>query len=496
MASFPAASLRTRLIAGLVALVTVGLLVANVATYSALQSFLLARVDEQLTAAVEPVALELQSSIGPRRGARPSGRALIPAGTYAVLVNDSGAVLAELPLRNDGPAPRLPGAIGAQEGESWHTVTAREGEERLRLLSTPVLLVGGADGALVLSVPLTDVEQTLRRLLAIEITVSLLVLALLTAAGLWVVRLGLRPLRRMEEAAGAIAAGDLGRRIEDADERTEVGRLGLALNAMLGHLEAAFSERTESERRLRRFIADASHELRTPLTSIRGYAELFRRGAADRPEDLANAMRRIEDEAKRMGVLVDDLLLLARLDQGRPLERRAVDLVRVAEDAVADAGATDPERRFLFEPQPPVLVEGDEARLRQVAANLVSNAMLHTPADTTVLVRVAQQGGTAVLEVADDGPGLQPEHAARIFERFYRGDGSRTRASGGTGLGLSIVAAIAEAHGGRATVTSSPGAGATFTVSLPAQTQQAEPQPRPQPPAPQPAGVASGRKDL
>ena len=489
----PAASLRTRLIAGLVALVTVGLLVANVATYSALQSFLLERVDEQLSAAVEPVALDLESRIRAQRGGRPGPRALIPAGTYAVLVGADGAVLAELALRNDGPAPRLPVGLGTQQSETWHTVTAREGGERLRLVSTPVGLAGGANGSLVLSVPLTDVEQTLRRLVAIEVTVSLIVLALLAAAGLWVVRLGLRPLGRMEVAAGAIAAGDLGRRIDDADDRTEVGRLGLALNAMLGHLESAFAERTESERRLRRFVADASHELRTPLTSIRGYAELFRRGAADRPEDLANAMRRIEEEAKRMGVLVDDLLLLARLDQGRPLDRRPIDLVTVAEDAVADAGAAAPGRRFVLDAPSSVVVEGDEARLRQVAANLVSNATVHTPPDTTVRVRVAQEGDTAILQVADDGPGFTPEHAARVFERFYRGDESRTRASGGTGLGLSIVAAIAEAHGGRATVTSAPGAGATFTVSLPAHV--APPTPDAQPAPDLAVEVSSGRKD-
>jgi two-component system OmpR family sensor kinase len=214
-------------------------------------------------------------------------------------------------------------------------------------------------------------------------------------------------------------------------------------------------------------VADASHELRTPLTSIRGYAELFRRGAAERPADLEKAMRRIEEESVRMGLLVDDLLLLARLDQGRPLDRSPVDLVRVAADAVDDARAAAPERSISLEAPDRLVIEGDDLRLRQVAANLVANAYQHTPAETPVVVRVTTGEGEAVLEVADRGPGLDPEAAQKVFERFYRADPSRARSGGGSGLGLSIVAAIAEAHGGRATVDSTPGTGACFRVSLP-----------------------------
>ncbi|HSH62458.1 MAG TPA: HAMP domain-containing sensor histidine kinase, partial [Acidimicrobiales bacterium] len=352
------------------------------------------------------------------------------------------------------------------------------------------------DGALVVALPLREVQQTLRRLLVIEAVVTVAVLVLVGGVGFWVVRMGLRPLGQIEATAGAIAGGDLTRRIERDDERTEVGRLGRALNAMLGHIESAFAERTASEQRLRRFVADASHELRTPLTSIRGYAELFRRGASERPEDLSTAMRRIEEESGRMGVLVEDLLLLARLDQGRSLTRSPVDLVQVASDAVADLRVVDPDRPVSLEcgdleGGAGVVVDGDESRLRQVAANLLSNARLHTPSGTPVHVRVRASHATAALEVADEGPGLPPEQSQRVFERFYRADPSRSRASGGSGLGLSIVAAIAGAHGGNATVESTPGRGATFRVELPLETATGPAAPGPGP-GPRPSPGAEG----
>ncbi len=283
----------------------------------------------------------------------------------------------------------------------------------------------------------------------------------------WVIKLGLRPLEDMQETAGAIAAGDLSRRIDVVDANTEVGRLGIALNEMMQQIESAFAARAASEGRLRRFVGDASHELRTPLTSIRGYAELFRRGAADRPEDLAKAMRRIEEEADRMGSLVDDMLLLARLDQGRPLERQPVDLTRLTRDAVDDARAVAPNRPIDFSPNGAVFVPGDELRLRQVLGNLLQNANRHTPPDTPVHVRVVNGEEEAVIEVADEGPGMATEDANRVFERFWRSDPSRTRSSGGAGLGLAIVAAIAGAHGGRAEVQSAPGQGSVFRVHLP-----------------------------
>ena len=459
-------SLRGRLVAGVLVLVAAGLGVASVATYAALRSFLTTRVDQQLVAAVAPVGRELL--IGSRPGLRQTSKAVVPLGTHAQLRDGHGEVVATLTSKfgdDDQPTPELPADLGlVDEGRRLFSVDARGGGPPFRVLATPL---SDGDGALVLALPLREVQQTLRRLLVIEGVVSLTVLAILGGLAFWVVRVGLRPLAHIEATAGAIAAGDLTRRIEREDERTEVGRLGRALNTMLGHIERAFAERTESEKRLRRFVADASHELRTPLTSIRGYAELFRRGASDRPDDLATAMRRIEEEADRMGVLVEDLLLLARLDQRRSLERSPVDLVQVASDAVGDFRVVADDHPVDFRGDGPVVVSGDEARLRQVAANLLSNGRVHTPTGTPLHVRVETVEGSAVLEVADDGPGLTAEEAERVFEPFYRADPSRSRASGGSGLGLSIVAAIAEAHGGAATVDSSPGTGTTFRVTVP-----------------------------
>jgi len=291
----------------------------------------------------------------------------------------------------------------------------------------------------------------------------------------WLVRVGLRPLEGMGETAGSIAAGDLSRRVEPADARTEIGRLGLALNAMLAQIEAAFDERRASESRLRRFVADASHELRTPLTSIRGYAELFRRGAGSRPEDLAKTMRAIEAEASRMGILVDDLLLLARLDQGRPLEREPVNLSRVASEAVESARAIEPDRPGDLEFDGPAMVAGDRGRLRQVLDKLLDNARVHTPAGTGVKLSLGTEADCVLLSVADQGPGLQPDVAARVFERFYRGDPARSRRTGGAGLGLSIVSAIVEAHGGSVACRPNDGTGATFEVRLPARTEEPAP---------------------
>ncbi|TDD81763.1 HAMP domain-containing histidine kinase [Actinomadura rubrisoli] len=301
-------------------------------------------------------------------------------------------------------------------------------------------------------------------------TQLLVTVAVLFGVGLLVwqsVRRATRPLEEIAGTAAAIGEGDLARRVRVQGPRTEVGRLASALNGMLAQIESAFREREASEDRLRQFIADASHELRTPVATVRGYAELFRRGAADRPDDLAKAMRRIESEAERMGRLVDEMLLLARLDQGRPLEREPVDLAALAADAVADAAAVEPGRPLTLEAPGPVVVRGDAERLRQVLANLLANVLRHTPPGTAATVRVGEVGGEALLEVADEGPGLPEDGRARVFERFYRADASRSRDRGGAGLGLSIVAAVAEAHGGRALAAGAPGGGAAFTVALP-----------------------------
>jgi two-component system OmpR family sensor kinase len=483
-------SLRARLLIALVALAAVGLLVTGTITTASLRSFLVKRVDQQLQAA-QPLVIQQLNSGGDRRvdgsqfAPRRPDRANVqlPPGTYGDVRSASGVTLSTVSVLfggADAPAPKLPATAVADVLRSGKpdtiTVGSVTGTVRYRALLQPVPIIQpslsgqvatSTQGVLLVAVPMRDVDQTVRRLLLVEVLVAGTVLLLLAGVAFWVVRLGLRPLENIADTAGAIAAGDLSRRVESTSTKTEVGRLSGALNEMLAQIEGAFAERAESENRLRRFLADASHELRTPLTSIRGYAELFRRGADRRPDDLAKAMRRIEEEAGRMGLMVEDLLLLARLDEGRPFERVPVDLTMVARDAVDDARARDPERPVTLEAWDGVVVPGDEARLRQVAQNLVANALEHTPAGTPVVVRVGGDAGEAVFEVIDRGPGLSAEEAAHVFDRFYRADPSRTRASGGAGLGLAIVAAIVAAHGGTASVDSRPGAGATFRVRLP-----------------------------
>ena len=292
------------------------------------------------------------------------------------------------------------------------------------------------------------------------------VLAALAALALWVVRVGLRPLSDIGSTAALIAEGDLSRRVERDEPETEVGRLGAALNTMLGQIESAFRAREASEAKLRRFVADASHELRTPLSAVRAYAELFERGAGDRPEDLARSLEGIARESERMSVLVDDLLLLARLDEGRPLDREPVALDEVVGEAVDTARTVEPDRPVTLAAEPAQVV-GDRQRLRQIVDNLLVNVRAHTPPGTPVEVRVGRANGSAVVEVADHGPGIAGGDAGRVFERFYRTDGSRSRSRGGVGLGLSIVAAVAEAHGGTVSVESEPGEGATFRITLP-----------------------------
>jgi two-component system OmpR family sensor kinase len=319
------------------------------------------------------------------------------------------------------------------------------------------------------AVPLRDVDQTLHRLLRVEALVIAGVLVALGALAWLLVRLGLRPLDRMGETAGAIAAGDLSRRVTPATPRTEVGRLGLALNSMLAQIEKAFAERQASENRLRRFLADASHELRTPLTSIRGYAEVFRTGAARSDAEKEKAMSRIEDEAKRMGAMVEDLLTLARLDQLPDIARKPVDLTRLAEDAAGDARAAAPDRAISVDaPGGEVVVLGDASKLRQVIGNLTRNALVHTPPGTPFELTVARGGDQAMLTVRDHGPGLPTDDADALFERFWRADPGRGRGPAGAGLGLSIVAAIVHAHGGSVHGENAPGGGASFSVRLPA----------------------------
>jgi two-component system OmpR family sensor kinase len=359
---------------------------------------------------------------------------------------------------------------------------------------------------------MSAIDNAVSRLIWTEVVVGAAVLALLAAAGVAAIRTSLRPLRQIEHTAEAIAAGDLTRRVPEPEPgeppRTELGRLARALNAMLTQIESAFAARAASEARMRQFVADASHELRTPLTTIRGFAELYRQGAASSPEEAGRLVRRIEDEAARMGLLVEDLLLLARLDQERPLEREAVELPVIVSDAVHAARAIDPDRPIALEVRSggvPLVVEGDDARLRQVVGNLLSNGLTHTPAWAPVTVRLRAESGVGVIEVADRGPGLTPEQTERVFERFYRVDSARSRpagaggrasnggtgggdgrlggngradGAGGSGLGLAIVAALVAAHRGTVEVESVVGQGATFRVRLPlaAERNPADPQ--------------------
>jgi two-component system OmpR family sensor kinase len=469
-------SLRLKLLIAVIVLVFAGLTVADVVTYTSLRSFLFQRVDQQLKASPRSVAFALnQAAHG-----EPPGRndlASLPPGTFGEVRDAGGTILTKksfvygpsAPAEPDLRAP-LPSTDESTEPGLFTTGALGGSSLRYRVLVQDVFLQpGGQHGVLIVAIPLSEIRQTLGRLLLIELLVSGAVLLGLGFLSWWLVRRGLRPLEEIGVTAGAIAAGDLTKRVEPTDERTEIGRLGVALNAMLAQIEAAFEERRASESRLRRFVADASHELRTPLTSIRGYAELFRRGADSRPDDLAKSMQRIEAEASRMGLLVDDLLLLARLDQGRPLEREPVDVAQVAADAVESARAIEPHRPITVGSNGSAFVLGDEARLRQVADNLLDNVRVHTQPDTPVDVKVERIGHQVVLSVADQGPGMPVEVLARVFERFYRGDPARSRGTGGVGLGLSIVSAIVDAHGGRVTCSSPEGAGTTFEISLPAQ---------------------------
>ncbi len=481
-------SLRTRLLSGLLGLCLAGLLAAGGGTYLALRSFLLDRVDQQLVAArrlVDGVVSAPRHSTGLVVSTKVLRNIASPE-TFVQLRTTGNQVLASVqvgPYDEPSPPPRLPTVLqppphssSTRSAASRFDVGAVRGTARYR---AQVSLLPGARGILVVAVPLDIVSDTLNRLVHVELIVAGIVLALLAVGAFVLLRAGLRPLERIAETAAGIADGDLDVHVAPADAHTEIGRLGLALNGMLERLEDAFARRDRSEAQLRRFVAGASHELRTPLTSIRGYAALFRRGAQDNPQDLAKSMARIESEATRMGMLIDDMLLLARLDEERPLERRHVDLAQIALDALQDARARDPARPIDIRAPGPVIVLGDEQRLRQVAANLVANAQIHTDPGTPVHVSTAIHEGQATLAVADEGEGIDPEEAEHVFERFYRGRSTAQSASGpisGSGLGLAIVAAIMNAHHGTASMSSEPGAGTRFEVTLPLAKPTAESQ--------------------
>jgi len=466
------ASLRARLIAVLLVVAAAGLLALAGITYTEQRSFLYDRVDVQLASA-RPAMEHRLTGGGPDEppgggGQRP-GDVNLPPGTYGELRDANGAVTAGPEVITYGQALPDPPALPADLplGKPITVDAQGGGEPQYRVEATQAR---EAAGTLVVAVPLGEADATLERLLAVEALVIGGVLLLLGAAAAWLVRIGLRPLDRMGTTADIIAGGDLTRRVSPATPRTEVGRLGLALNAMLDRLEDAFAKRQESEDRLRRFLSDASHELRTPLAAIRGYAELHRMGAASDPADIEKAMRRIEDEAARMGVLVEDLLALARLDEQREAVRRPVDVGAITRDAVDDARATAPDRTFELRAEPGMQVLADPHQLRQVLANLLRNAIVHTPAGTPVEVTVARAGDDVRVDVRDHGPGLPTSDADALFDRFWRTEGGRERGKAGAGLGLAIVAGIVAAHHGRVQAADAPGGGARFTVLLPAAT--------------------------
>jgi two-component system OmpR family sensor kinase len=457
-------SLRARLIVGVIVLAAIGLVSADAVTYSSLGSFLVNRVDTSLALA-EHSAPDHHDGDGSHPGP--------PSATFFQTRSLDGTqilstTLGSAPPGQQASSPQLPASISVRpsathEAARYFTVPAATGGGRFRARAS---IDPGGTSMVVVAQSLRDVDGTLQRLLLIELLVTASVLAALAVLGLLVVRASLRPLDAIGVTASRIASGDLTQRVERADDRTEVGRLGLALNAMLAQIESAFKEREASERKLRRFVADASHELRTPLAAVRAYAELFTRGASERPADLERSMTGITRESERMSLLVEDLLLLARLDEGRPLEQRDVDLAEVVSEAVETAHMVEPDRPIGVELDSAV-VRGDRDRLRQVIDNLLANVRAHTPPGTPAQVTLSRVNGSAAVVVADSGPGMTEEQAAHVFERFYRTDGSRTRASGGVGLGLSIVSAVTAAHGGSVSATSKPGEGASFRIELP-----------------------------
>lgn len=464
--------LRVRLVAPLVLLVAAGLVTTGIAATSALRSYQVDRVDAQLAAAVDSPAL--RGYAGPRASGRdrpgsrrPVPRDRLPGELYVAVLDAAGAVV-RADTTDTGAAPALPpldvADVRARRARAF-TVDAADGAGSWRVAAVPLAT---GEGSLVVAADLGEVDRTVDRLVLLQALLGTLVLLGVSGLAYVVVRSSLRGLVDVEEAAAAVRAGDLTRRVPERNPRTEIGSLAASFNAMVTQVQSAFAIRTASEERLRQFVADASHELRTPLTSIRGFAELYRQGAVTDREDVTRLLRRIEDEATRMGMLVEDLLVLARLDEQRPLQLADVDLAVLAGDAVSDAHVLDPERPVTLTVADGVpLVRSDEARLRQVLTNLLANALQHTPKGVPVRVRVCVIDDGAVLEVADEGPGMSEQVAARAFERFYRADASRSRASGGTGLGLSIVAALVRACGGRLELDTAPGRGATFRVLLP-----------------------------
>jgi len=484
-------TLRRRLVVGIVALLAAVSVIIGTVSVLALQSSLMTQLDSQVSEAAERNQQTDRPGFGggtaptdptdgiPRFGLEPGSIAarISTTGTAAVVIGrtitstaDTGPQLVVTDLSASAKAQ-----LATLATDGTPTTLDFGGDLGSYRLSAVTTRTGDT---VIIGLPLSTVTTTVTQLVLVVIGVTLAGLAAAFLVGTAIVRVALRPLERVASTAAHVSELPLERgevalavRVPeaDADPGTEVGQVGAAINRMLGHVASALTARESSEQKLRTFVADASHELRTPLASIRGYAELTRRGGHDLPPDVVHALGRVESESVRMTSLVEDLLLLARLDDGRSLDSKPVDVTRILADAVSDAHAAGQDHNWgLDVPEEPVIVPGDSARLHQVIVNLLANARVHTPAGTRVVVSVAEpKNGRVLIAVADDGPGISPEVLPSVFERFARGDSSRSRAAGSTGLGLAIVAAVVDAHGGEVTVDSSPGS-TVFTVSLPA----------------------------
>jgi two-component system OmpR family sensor kinase len=481
-------SLRARLLLAVGAVALVALVAADIVTYTQLSSFLYNRVDQDLqqsTPHYEQVA-DGNNEPGPGPGPasdheqEPGGPSPNGVTLFAEVVTSGGQPLKAISqayYSNQQYTPAIPTAIKGftatpegTEASYFTTDSKQQGGPQFRVRAEKL----DTGDVLIVAEPVDDVVATLHTLELVELIVSACALVVAAFLGWWLVRRGLKPLLAMERTAESISEGELDERVPGANEKTEIGRLARTLNVMLTRIQQAFAERDatetelrESEERLRRFVADASHELRTPLAAVSAYAELFERGASERPEDLGRVLHGIREETGRMGRLVEDLLLLARLDEGIPMAAEQVELVSVTADAVRIAQAVGPDWPVRLVAAHPVAITGDGPRLRQVVDNLLANVRSHTPTGTTTSVTVSADKDAAVIEVADTGPGLTEEQAAKVFERFYRTDRSRSRARGGAGLGLSIASSIVAAHHGTILAAPNPGGGAVFTVRIP-----------------------------
>lgn len=462
--------LRWRLLGVTMSLILVALVLTLVASGALLRGYLLRQADHELRLYGASVTTLQISQLQQGKPGLPTGFTLRvqPVGEEEFSIGEAVTTTDEA----DTPVVR-PDDPRVQDGETFPIDSVEEGG-----VEWLALALASADGTatFVIALPLGELRETVRTFLWYAAGIGLLVLIASAVLGHYLVQRAFRPLTRIEDTAAAIAAGDLTRRIEEPTSRRrhdEVASLSSSLNVMLGRIERSFALREANDAKMRRFIADASHELRTPLAAVSGYAELYRQGALPTGDAVAGAMGRIENESQRMSVLVEDLLTLARLDGERPLQLQTVDLAVLAADAAQDARTIEPSRVVtaggLGGPIGPTLVVADERQLRQVLTNLVTNARIHTPADSPVEILVGEPGpGRVELHVRDHGRGIPPEDRQRVFERFYRADSSRSRShGGGNGLGLAIVAAIVEAHGGAARVEDTPGGGATFVVELP-----------------------------